>query len=61
MPEQTQPAQAGTLLVFTDRTSPERAKVILAQIVAKYATELDFEPKINTFNPNWGYPTFYIP
>jgi len=56
-----QKQQAGVLIVFGESVSPERAKKILAKFVAENRDALNHDPKIITFNPDWGSPCFYIP
>ena len=52
-----EPEQTGAVLVFKDGVSPEEAQKALA----KLQDILQYQPNINTFNPNWGGPVWYIP
>jgi hypothetical protein len=52
-----QTEQAGVLLVFKEGVSAEEAQKALEALRAL----LDYQPRVQTFNPDWGYPVFYIP
>ena len=49
--------QLGTVIVFKPEVSEEEAKKALA----KLAKLCQYQPSINTFNPEWGGPVWYVP
>lgn len=58
MPRTEQKEQAGVLLVFREGVTAEEAQKRLDAL----RDILDGpSPRVSTFNPDWGYPCFYIP
>lgn len=51
------PEQHGAVIVFRPDVSKEQAEKALE----KLASLLDHTPRVNSFNPDWGYPVFYVP
>jgi hypothetical protein len=49
--------QAGTVLVFKPGVSKTEAELALRQIQHL----LEHRPHVNTFNPEWGGPVWYVP
>ena len=51
------PTRSGTVLVFKEGVTEEQARKALEKLKAL----LDYTPRINTFDPEWGGPVWYIP
>lgn len=51
------PTQAGVVLTFREGVTVEQAETALKMLEGI----LDHEPRVQTFDPNWGSPVFYIP
>lgn len=51
------PKQAGAVLVFKPGVTPEEAAKALKALEAL----LEYTPRVNTFNPDWGGPVWYVP
>ncbi len=49
--------QAGTVLVFKPGVTKEQAQKALE----KLRDLLEHSPHVNTFNPEWGGPVWYVP
>jgi Asp-tRNA(Asn)/Glu-tRNA(Gln) amidotransferase C subunit len=52
-----QKIQAGTVLIFKEGVSKEEAQKRLEAL----RDILDYLPRVNEFNPEWGGPVWYIP
>lgn len=57
MKKTDQPKLAGVLIVFKEGISAEEAQKRLEAL----SDITDYSPKVQEFNPDWGYPCFYIP
>ena len=49
----------GALIVFREGMTKEEVADIIRRMAN--AGMLEHTPRINEFDPEWGYPTFYIP
>ena len=49
--------QTGVLIVFKEGVSKEEAEKALKALDSL----VDYQPKVQEFNPDIGYPCFYIP
>lgn len=49
----------GCTLIFSEDMTEEECKEILRRM--EKAGLLEHMPKLNSFDPAWGYPCFYIP
>ena len=52
-----EPEQVGAVLIFKTGVDEHEATAALE----KLADVLQYEPRVNTFNPRWGGPVWYIP
>jgi hypothetical protein len=58
--------QYGALLVFKPGTGKDKAAEALRRLVAEGLIDMDYYggalgPTVQTFNPNYGGPVWYIP
>jgi hypothetical protein len=51
------PLQTGAVLVFKPSVSPEQA----AEVLKALHYLLEYVPRVNEFNPEWGGPVWYVP
>ena len=49
--------QVGSVLVFKPGVSEEEARKALEAL----KDMLDYQPSVNSFNPAWGGPVWYVP
>ncbi len=49
--------QKGCVLVFKPGTSDQK----IAYALARMEKILDYQPRVNEFNPDWGGPAWYLP
>lgn len=53
--------RVGLLVVFGDGTTKEQVQKIADSLVKQDLVDPRSPPHIDEFNPNHGYPVFYIP
>jgi hypothetical protein len=51
------PKQLGTVLIFKQGVDPSE----VARRLELMRDLLDGQPRLNEFNPDWGFPVWYIP
>ncbi|GAG34756.1 unnamed protein product [marine sediment metagenome] len=51
------PTRTGAVLVFKEGVNEEDA----AKALEKLKALLDHTPRVNTFDPEWGGPVWYVP
>ncbi len=56
---ETEKTQLGMVMVFKMGTT--KAQIEKALALKGMKEILDYPPRINEFNPDWGGPVFYVP